>query len=206
MSDDPLNTGAGSQGEPDTEHWLDGLAGRPGSGPAHDDGKLLRRALREPQHRIEPNLSWAEIERCAVQGPAAPVAEPLPAPVQVEPRTLAPAANDRRWRPSYALAAVLVLGVALGWVLQQRQAEETLRGDAGAGAVWVVPEPQAAADQLSAELLALGAQVKVTQDGSDRLLTISASGEALSAVNARLSTLETALGTDGRLALRIRAR
>ena len=57
--------------------WLDGLAGRPGTGPAHEDGARVRAAL-APQAGDTPRANWRDIEsRAGVEAPDDPAARPL---------------------------------------------------------------------------------------------------------------------------------
>ena len=202
-----------------TDAWLAGLAGRPGHGAAHADGQRLRAALASaPTPATLATPAWAEIERRAagdVDGPA-PV-QPPAGTTRPPPRPSA-AANEARWRPVLAWAAMALMGAAVlvSWQPWQIDAangpDTTLRGVGAApadAALWRVAEPDAAARALADELRALGAHVDLQTPaagaGAGLLLSISAPPAAAAAVNQRLAGLETALDAEGRLRLRISA-
>ena len=181
-----------------TEAWLDGLAGRSGTGPEFDEGHLIRKSvLGLPPVEMPP---WGEIEQRAAQaGPAAQMA----VAVKLEKGA---AANQPVWRLTYGLAAALVLGVAVTWVVQQPEPEATMRGGVqgtSSWATWVVVQPDAAAKQLALELQALGAKVDQTRLGAEQQLRVQARPEVQAAVNQRLAALELALDAQGRMNLRV---
>lgn len=180
------------------EAWLDGLAGRSGTGPEYDAGHLIRKSvLGLPPVEMPP---WSEIERRAAQaGPTAQMA------VAVKSEKGA-AANQPVWRLAYGLAAALVLGVAVTWVVHRPEPEAIMRGGVqgtSSWATWVVVQPDAAAEQLALELQALGAQVDQTRLGSEQQLRVQARPEVQAAVNQRLAALELALDAQGRMSLRV---
>lgn len=182
------------------EAWLDGLAGRGGIGPEYDEGRLIRESVLGLTPIEMP--PWSEIERRAAQvepdSQVAVVAEP-------EQRS---AANQPFWRVAYGLAAALVLGVAVTWVVHRPEPEATMRGGVqgtSSWATWVVVQPDAAAKQLALELQALGAQVDQTRLGAEQQLRVQARPEVQAAVNQRLAALELALDAQGRMNLRVTA-
>ena len=181
-----------------TEVWLDGLAGRSGGGHEHDEGRLIRESvLGLPPIEMPP---WSEIERrAAIAGHTAQMA------VAVNSEKGA-AANQPVWRLAYGLAAVLVLGVAVTWVVHRPEPEATMRGGVqgtASWATWVVEQPDAAAQHLALELQALGAQVDQTKLGTDQQLRVQARPEVQAAVNQRLAALELALDAQGQMNLRV---
>ena len=206
-------------------HWLDGLAGRAGAGPAHADGQHVREAL-QPQEA--PGLApWAEIERLAAErlksgSGSMPISEPEPGPapdalaapssitsiVRDKNRADTPAANQARWRPWHALAASLLLGGVLIVALRPAPEDAGMRGVGPggappAGAVWRVAQPNEAAQALATELRALGATVELHGQGPELSLQVLAPAAAVGAVNQRLAPLESALDAQGRLTLRV---
>ncbi len=184
--------------EPDTDRWLDGLAGRSGEGEAHAEGERLRHALKPDAQAAAPTkLPWAEIEKRA-SSPGR-----TEAPGELETRA---AANDGQWRPRYGWAAALLVAASVALVMQQREPGSRMRGDGSPAATWMVAEPAAAADGLAADLRALGATVTVQPDGRDLVLRIAADGSVAGLVNQRLAALETSLDGAGRLTLRVRDR
>lgn len=181
-----------------TKAWLDGLAGRSGGGPEHDEGRLIREAvLGRPPIEMPP---WVEIERRAAQaGPAAQMAAAAKSEKWV-------AANQPMWRLACGLAVALVLGVAVTWVVHRPEPEATMRGgvkSTSSWATWVVAQPDAAAKQLALELQALGAQVDQSKPGAEQQLRVQAQPEVQAAVNQRLAALELALDAQGRMNLRV---
>jgi hypothetical protein len=189
-------------GDPDIDRWLDGLAGRPGSGASHAGAERLRHALQPEGQATSPKLSWAEIEqRAAAQ--RTPEVAAAPSPLEA-PRPAA--ANDGMWRPWQGWAAAVLVAACLALVMQQREPEPVLRGGGSAAARWVVDNPQAAAQSLATELRALGAGVEVENTGPQVILRLRATGAAAAAVNRRLGALETSLDASGTLVLNVTAR
>lgn len=203
-SDRPLDD-AGADG---AGPWLDGLAGRAGSGPDHAEGARIRAAL-GPGAQDAVSATWHDIEARARQGSGAGRPDAASAPDARVPRGLPQhAANDPRpWRRA-AWAAVLVVGVGLVAVMSNpgSDSEPALRGTSGVQAPeprWLVERPAQAAEELALELRGLDADVVITPDGPGFVLSIRAQPGALAAVNARLAPLETGLDAEGRLRLRV---
>jgi hypothetical protein len=188
--------------------WLDGLAGRPGTGPAHEDGARVRAAL-APQAGDTPLANWRDIEsRAGVEAPDDPAARPLDLTAQASRSRPGAAANDPgRWR-AFGWAAALALAVGLVTLMSQPTPapDPALRGVNGQqaqGARWLVDQPLRAADALASDLRSLKAEVTVTIEGDAAILHIQAPPGAVAAINARLSALETGLDADGRLRLSV---
>lgn len=188
--------------------WLNGLAGRAGSGQAHEDGTRLRKALTTGAEDA-PLASWRDIEARA-RAEASPDRAARPAdqpPVAAMSRPRVAANEPRRW-PAIGWAALLALAVGLvTWMSPPTPApDEALRG-AGSpqapGARWLTEQPRQSAEALATELRGLGADVALTTDGAATILHIQAPPAAASAINARLSALETGLDADGRLRLSV---
>ena len=190
--------------------WMDGLAGRPGTGSAaHGEGARLRAAL-APDAQDTPAATWHDIEARARAATAADgLAEPAVLHTPAATARPGTAANDPRpWR-KFAWAAALVLGVGLVTLMAPPEPtpEPALRGVGGAGAQgaqWRVEQPVEAAEALAAELRGLQADVSVKRDGEAVVLSIHARPGAVDAVNARLAGLETGLDAEGRLQLVVR--
>ena len=201
MTDPRAPTNPAAEGQ----DWLDGLAGRHGTGESHREGKLLREALAPTERADLP--TWAEIELRAGVAPTSKAVDDMPA-VGLTPAAAVSAANEPTWRAWYGVAATAVLGVALAISMWPPHADPGMRGlgPAGTGeAIWRVAQPQQAAAALAAELQALGAQVEVKVDGGAQRLVVTAPVPAVEAVNQRLAVLETALDAQGRLTLRVEA-
>lgn len=184
----------------DDEAWLAGLEGRPGGGPSHAEGSLLRQAL-SPDEAAGPGglpPAWAEIEQRAGMLPSRGAA-----------------ANARGWRVPMqaALAAALVLGIALPlWWGDTGggSSEPAARGEHGergwglsrGEAQWLSPDPARDAARLLNALEAAGARVSLQQRSSGEFqLDIAADDAVRAAVNAQLAALETGLDAAGRLTL-----
>lgn len=187
--------------------WLDGLAGRSGTGEAHAEGKRVRDALLPEPVADQP--PWEEIERRAGLSSVQKAK-----PYRRKPSVGHEAANQRDWRPWLGVAAVLVLGTAITasmWPVKRGDdghAAEMMRGVGASGSVeatWRVSDPEAAAKAFADELRGLGAQVTLQADGATIRLMISAPPVAFAAVNQRLSALETSVDAQGRLTLLISA-
>lgn len=182
--------------------WLDGLAGRPGSGEVHAEGRLLRRALEV--HETLEMPPWAEIERRAAMEASPGSAAPSPLP----PARTATAANEAMWGPWHSLAAGIVVCIVLAVTLWPADKETAFRGisaGAGAEATWFVASPQESANGLANELRALGATVDLSTDGGGFVLRVAAPDSSAAAVNQRLAALETALDASGQLVLRVKS-
>lgn len=204
-TDQPMD-GAGAEA---AHNWMEGLAGRPGTGTAHGEGARLRAAL-APDAQDTPAATWHDIEARARAATAADgVAEPAVLHTPAATSRPGTAANDPRpWR-KFAWAAALVLGVGLVTLMAPPEPtpEPALRGVGGAGAQgakWRVEQPVEAAEALAAELRGLQADVSVKRDGEAVVLSIHARPGAVDAVNARLAGLETGLDAEGRLQLVVR--
>lgn len=184
----------------DGDAWLAGLEGRPGSGPAHAEGSLLRQALcpDEAAGPGGPPPAWSEIEQRAGTLP-----------------NRGAAANARGWRAPLqaALAAALVIGIALplwwgdtGGGSSQPAARGE-RGERGLGssrgeAQWLSPDPARDAARLLTALEAAGARVSLQQRSAGEFqLDIAADAAGRAAINAQLAALETGLDAAGRLTL-----
>lgn len=191
--------------------WLNGLAGRAGSGQAHEAGARVRKAL-APEAGDTPLASWRDIEaRASTEAPPDPAARPVDQPaVAAVPGPRVAANEPRRW-PAVGWAALLALAVGVvTWMSPPTPApDEALRG-AGSpqaqGARWLTDQPRQAAEALATELRGLGADVALTTDGDATVLQIQAPPGAASAINARLSALESGLDADGRLRLSVAPR
>jgi hypothetical protein len=177
--------------------WLEGLAGRAGTGEAARDGQRLRNALNTSADELAAISAppWHHVQKTAG----------LPAAIAA-PGLAGEAANEGRWR-RWAAAGMLVLGLAVGatyWSLTwpDNAASGSMRGaPSAAGAAWRTDKPHDAARLLAAELESAGARVKVTLMGSGSILEISCEPDACRRVNVRLARLETAVDAHGRLAL-----
>jgi hypothetical protein len=188
--------------------WLDGLAGRAGDGDAHRQGARVRAALAPGAHD-KPTAPWHAIEARAgvAASPESVASAPHP---QTDAMAQRPqAANDASpWRWLGWAAAVLLSVALLAQMVATRPDEgSTLRGvplPEAQGPQWRVEQPVEAARQLADELRTLRADVTVTVVGDGAVLDISAPPDAVTAVNARLSALETGLDPTGRLQLTVR--
>jgi hypothetical protein len=188
--------------------WLDGLSGRPGAGPGHEDGARLRTAL-APQAGDAPLAQWRDIEaRASAEATDDRLADAAGLPASAGNSRPGTAANDSRpWR-TVGWAAALVLAVGVVTLMSQPPAEPdaALRGIGDLqlqGAQWRVERPLPAAEALAADLRGLRAAVTMTVDGEAVVLSIQGPPDAIDPINARLSSLETGLDADGRLRLRI---
>lgn len=173
----------------DDKAFLDGLAGRAGSaGPDAAEGQRLRSAL------LADDMS----------GPQSPRPD-------WDAVLDASAANQSRYRPSLwgsALAAGLAVCAILSFWWNTYPEDGRLRGTPGAAsATWRSPQPLEDANQLAADLRALGAaaDLAIAPDGSVSI-SIQAAAATADAVNGRLASLETALDRQGRLQLVVIAR
>lgn len=198
MSNEPPRPDATSD---EALQWLDGLAGKPASGLAHDEGALLRQALMSEDSIEMP--PWTEIERRAAENPLAAAAR-----LHNVGEGREGAANRAHRLPWAGIAAGLLLASAVALMMWPDDRETGWRGGgqgANADAVWRVAQPQQAASALVAELQALGAKVEQQADGPGARLHITASGPVATAVNRRLAALEAALDSQGSLILRVTA-
>lgn len=187
--------------KPDAEAWLDGLAGRVGTGESARDGARQRAALKpaDDEAAAVDVPSWQRIVQAARQ-PETP--KPLPMPARRE------AANESRWK-RYAgggvMALALVLGVGL-WTAtsRDRDAPVGLRGaPTGAGAVWRTDNPVQAAKDLAARLETAGARVILTPQEPGALLSLECAPAACTAVAEQLAPLDMAVDAGGRLTLQV---
>lgn len=182
----------------DVQGWLDGLAGRQGTGPGHDEGKVLRGALTSEESIDLP--PWSEIVTSAGLDEQERGAAPA------VPTTGRTAANRDNWFPAVGLAAALLLAVGVGVVYWQQEPQTTLRGGSTnpSAAVWRVANPAQAANDLAVELRTLGAAVEVQASATSTHLTIRAPAGAVTAVNQRLAPLEAAVDAQGYLVIEVR--
>ncbi len=190
--------------KPETEAWLDGLAGRDGASESARDGARLHAALKPTDDDETAALdapSWLRIVLAASQ-PDTPKPLPLPLPTGRE------AANQSRWKRfagGGAMALALVLGVGL-WTTTSRDhdAPSGLRGaPSGAGAVWRTDNPNQAAKDLASRLETAGARVTLTPQAQGALLSLECTPTACAAVADQLAPLDTAVDANGRLMLQV---
>ncbi len=170
-----------------TEAYLKGLSGHPVAQP--DDAQTMTQA------------EGTTLRQALLEEGTAPVHEPNWQDVLAREAANEPAARPRFWAGLAASVVACVLATWWFWPVD----DNAMRGGGGsAAALWRSAQPLQEARNLASQLQAAGAQVELAvQANGDVLMNVQAALEARAAVNGQLAALDTALGANGQVQIRV---